>query len=288
MTRIYNNGNYQVHLLEDGTKKRLSLDGTFVPKRVETLDINLSYKCYQGCKYCYINASPEGNDCTSESLARLFFEYDIPKHTELAFNYNSEHPEFDKWYSGEYFGLEDYVTNLTINSNLLNKEENVTKFQSWIDKDRVKGIGVSTNKFIDNMPLKTNNIVYHTIAGITPVPEIVKMLEHNQKVLILGYKTLGRANKTIDLSEWNIRDILDVKMGIVSFDNLALEQLKLKDIVSNETWESHYMGEEGTTSFYIDLVSETFSQSSIDSEVKFTCKDLKIKDMFEIIKRRIR
>lgn len=284
MTRIYNNGNYQVHLLEDGTKKRLSLDGTFVPKRVETLDINLSNRCSIGCSYCYINATPTGRD---GDIANLF-DYGIPNGTELAFNYNGSHIDFDYIMDNAFNPFSNWIINLTINHKLLNIPTYKEKLQSWIDRKRVAGIGVSTNKFLPDFQLVSPNIVYHTIAGITPTTEIIKMLEANQKVLILGFKQLGRASTLPDLSSWNIDSILAIKKGILSFDNLALDQLDIKSRVSPQIWDAHYMGEEGTTSFYIDLVSETFSQSSIDSEVKFTCKDLKIKDMFEIIKRRIR
>ena len=274
----YINGNYQVEIKEDGTKIRTSLDGTFVPKRVETLDINLSNKCSVGCSYCYINATPQGLDGDFKKL----FNFDIPRYTELAINYNGTHEVFDNFMDRK--GTCDWIINLTINSKLLNSPDQVAKLQSWVDNRNLKGIGISTNTCID-VPLISDNIVYHTIAGVTPTTEIVKMLQANKKVLILGYKQLGRATTLPDLSTWDIDSILAVKKGILSFDNLALTQLDIKYKVSAELWENHYMGEEGTTSFYIDLVTNTFSRSSVDSSIKFDAHNLEVKQMFDIIRR---
>lgn len=275
---IYINGNYQVEIKDDGTKIRTSLDGTFIPKRVETLDINLSNKCSVGCSYCYINATPQGLD---GDFTRLF-DFDIPNYTELAINYNGTHEVFDRLMNSK--DTCNWIINLTINSKLLNNPEQVTKLQSWIDNTNLKGIGVSTNTCID-VPLISENIVYHTIAGVTSTEEIVKMLQANKKVLILGYKQLGRATTLPDLTTWDIDSILAVKKGILSFDNLALTQLDIKSKVSAELWENHYMGEEGTTSFYIDLVTNTFSKSSVDSSIKFDASNLTVNEMFSIIKR---
>lgn len=274
----YINGNYQVTIKDDGTKIRTSLDGTFVPKRVETLDINLSNKCNIGCSYCYINATPAGLDGDFNKL----FDFKIPKYTELAINYNGTHEAFDRFMSRK--GTCDWIINLTINAKLLNNSEQVVKLQSWIDNTNLKGIGISTNSYIE-VPLVSDNIVYHTIAGVTPTEEIIKMLQANKKVLILGFKQLGRATVTPDLSSWDTDSILAVKKGILSFDNLALTQLGIQSKVSANLWAAHYMGEEGTTSFYIDLVTNTFSKSSIDSSVKFDATDLTIKGMFNIIRR---
>ncbi len=49
----------------------------------------------------------------------------------------------------------------------------------------------------------------------------------------------------------------------ISFDNLALQQLAIKELISEEDWERLYQGEEGSQTFYIDAVSQTFSESSI-------------------------
>lgn len=274
----YVNGNYQVTIKKDGTKIRISLDGTFVPKRVETLDINLSNKCNVGCSYCYINATPQGLDGDFTKL----FRFNIPKYTELAINYNGTHEVFDDFMDRK--GTLDWIINLTINSKLLNNSEQVVKLQSWIDNTNLKGIGISTNTYIE-VPLVSDNIVYHTIAGITPTEEIIKMLQANKKVLILGFKQLGRATTVPDLTNWDIDSILSIKKGILSFDNLALAQLDIQSKVPANLWDAHYMGEEGTTSFYIDLVTNTFSKSSVDSSIKFDATDLNISSMFNIIRR---
>jgi len=280
MIHSYINGNYQVNIGEDGTKTRVSLDGTFIPKRVETLDINISNKCSVGCKYCYINATSTGEDGDID----LLDDMDIPYDTELAVNYNGFHPqmeEFTRWYSKQR------IVNITVNNALLSNSIEVKRIQSWIDSEKVKGIGISTNKFIPCAKLVSNNIVYHTIVGITPTSEIVKMLEANQKVLVLGFKQIGRGEAIqLNIKEWDITSILNVGNGILSFDNLALEQLDIENKIPSKVWEEHYMGDDGIASFYIDLVTKSFSKSSLDSaSFKLDFEDLKISEMYRIIRR---
>lgn len=276
MKRIYINGNYQVTIYEDGTKTRISLDGTFEPNRIETLDINISNKCNVGCDYCYINATPKGAE--ADLGFDSFEEMKIPKHTELALNYNGFHKQLDNFLDIYFY---EYIINLTVNNSLLHNKEELQRLQGWIDSEKVKGIGVSTNKFIPNLKLISTNIVYHTIVGITPVSEIVDMLKANQKVLILGYKQMGRGI-TNPPKIWDVTPILEIKKGILSFDNLALEQLDIQAKIPSTIWDSHYMGDDGTTSFYIDLVSKTFSKSSIET-VKYDINGQTVAEMYEFL-----
>lgn len=51
-------------------------------------------------------------------------------------------------------------------------------------------------------------------------------------------------------------------IGLVSFDNLALEQLAVKSLLSKEEWEQFYAGDDGSHTFYIDMVERKFAKSS--------------------------
>ena len=73
----------------------------------------------------------------------------------------------------------------------------------------------------------------------------------------------------------NTKDLLPSllnKFKCISFDNLALEQLEIKKLISKQAWESMYMGDDGEASMYIDLVERKFARSST-SEVRYDLED---------------
>ena len=69
---------------------------------------------------------------------------------------------------------------------------------------------------------------------------------------------------------------------VVSFDNLAIDQLKLRRIFSNKDWNEFYMGDDGQFTMYIDLVEEKYALSSTSIE-RFEIMD-DIVDMFNVVK----
>ena len=54
---------------------------------------------------------------------------------------------------------------------------------------------------------------------------------------------------------------------IVSFDNLALEQLHIKEQMSQGAWESRYMGDDGQFTMYIDAVKMEYAPSSVSKRM---------------------
>ena len=92
------------------------------------------------------------------------------------------------------------------------------------------------------------------------------------KMLILGYKTLRRGENflyshSLEIAEkqfWlkeNLSNLIPL-FKVVSFDNLAIEQLEVQKLLSPEEWEEFYMGDDGTMTFYIDMVNQQFAKSS--------------------------
>ena len=53
---------------------------------------------------------------------------------------------------------------------------------------------------------------------------------------------------------------------VISFDNLAITQLDIKRLMSEEDWEEFYMGDDGGFTFYIDMVDGTFGKNSLVTE----------------------
>ena len=81
----------------------------------------------------------------------------------------------------------------------------------------------------------------------------------------------------------NLADIIN-HFHVVSFDNLALEQLNVKRLLSKEQWDSFYMGDDGTYTFYIDLVNEMFGESSLITKDKMYPITNNITEMFQTIR----
>ena len=68
---------------------------------------------------------------------------------------------------------------------------------------------------------------------------------------------------------------------VVSFDNLAITQLDVKRLMSQEEWDEFYMGDDGTMTFYIDMVEGTFGKNSLATD-RFPIMD-SIDEMFQKI-----
>lgn len=112
------------------------------------------------------------------------------------------------------------------------------------------------------------------------------------KLLILGYKRFRRGydyyDYYMDVVETKIAALYDhlkevlTWFDVVSFDNLAIEQLDVKRPMSDDEWEQFYMGDDGTFTMYIDAVKEEFAVSSVSTE-RFPLEDNVMK-MFKKVK----
>jgi hypothetical protein len=299
--KIYNNGNYQVVIKEDGTKTRTTLDKEFKPKFPENIDINTSNFCTENCSFCYINASPQGKHGDMDALLELI---NNNSNTEFALNYaknsglqdilirvvkTERQAKFTKKPIGTRVrGYICSIVNITVNELTLRDSEVHQEIQEYLDLGVIKGLGVSTNTGTKST-IKSDNIVYHVITGITPVSVIEKIVDRGDKVLVLGYKQLGRAESNTLPSMFEGKKLFKKLLskpilGVISFDNLALAQLDIKSCVSTKVWKEHFMGEEGQFSMYYDLVTDTFSKSSTDREIKLKRNDRTVYDMFSIIR----
>ena len=257
----YVNGNYQVKIKKDGTKIRTCFEGHFKAKRPETIDVNLSNYCENNCDYCYLAATKEGE--TADVKKDKFFET-IPPFTELAVNFFNKKELLLK--NLEIFKKRKFLTNLTIHySDFIKNKEWLLELQK---KQLVFGIGVSVTSKIELKEFDNfENLVFHTIAGITPIDALKEL--KGKKVLILGYKTKGRAlGKELpnfkELKEELNRTFLKEWFEVLTFDNLAIEQLNLKEKIPKEIWEKYYLGEEGNASFYYDAVLKKAFKSSLE------------------------
>ena len=267
----YINGNTTVTIYDDGTKVRETEDDDFLPVFPENIDVKITNCCGWGCPFCHENSIPGGKH---GDVHHPIFDSLTPG-TELAIGGGNifEHPDID--YFLERLKNIGIVSNITVNQKDMYSESKIEKINYWMKNKLVYGVGISWDGTdVDDILKKIynpNNVVIHTIAGVHDLTKFKN--PHKLKVLILGYKTLRRgvkykSNNSVDekiafLKE-NIKDIMS-KFRVMSFDNLAIEQLDMKNNVSEEEWEKHYMGDDGTHTMYIDLPNNEFASSSTSS-----------------------
>jgi len=271
----YINGNYQVTILNDGTKIRYTPDDILVPTRPETLDINISNYCENNCPWCYLDASIEGK----HGNLNLELFNTIPPYTEVAINY-AKHPNLINFL--ERMKTRKVITNLTINQLDFNK--NWDKLLDWQIAGLFYGLGISITSTQLTKKIKYfDNVVAHTILGITSMHMYKRTSKRFNKVLILGYKNKGRGKQVVPSCKIDLPEIFNM-FEVVSFDNLGIEQAKVKNIIDKEDWAKYFMGEEGSVSFYIDTVEAKFYESSTSDDEGTDVYNKSVKSMFKELK----
>lgn len=285
----YINGNYNVVLLNDGTKIRYNDLNNLTPSFAESIDCNITEKCDGNCGYCYLGCTVDGKHA---DLFQPFFDT-LHRGQELALNGNDlTHPQ-----------LEEFLIRMKDKGVICNLTVNQIHFIRCIDKLRdlnqrrlIYGLGVSLvnsndeklYKYLKEFP----NAVLHTIDGLLSSEDIYNLSDKNIKLLILGYKVLGRGDEyyhkhhteiehNINWLKDNIIFLRD-KFEVISFDNLAIEHMDLKNKVSRGVWDYFYMGDEGSYTFYIDAVNKEFALSSLSPE-RYSLKD-NVDEMFMTIR----
>lgn len=290
----YKNGNVVTTIYDDGTKIHFTKDDEFKYAFPECMDVSISQRCDNGCEFCYYDCSPTGKH---GKLSGWKFFDTIRPYTEIAVNLQRPlNPDIKTFLEG--MKRRKVFVNITVNQNHF-MDNLIREFiGEAIADDLIKGVGISltdpTQKGFIEEAKKYPNTVIHVIAGITHPEDIGYLMGHGLKLLILGYKDVGRGKQYYDHSSTLIKDNIKwLKSGldeivsgfdVVSFDNLALEQLHIKNFLTSYDWEKFYAGDDGTFTFYIDLVKGVFARNSM-SRIVYTIGDKTIDDMFEIIKK---
>lgn len=280
-TYFYKNGNYCVEF--DGETKiyrAFRRNEELISDFPDSIDLKVSGRCRIGCPWCHESSTMEGKifdyNKTINILSQLP-EYPI----EIAIGGGDvlENPEeimeLIRWLNNK-----NYKPRLTVNIKSLT--QNITVEQETLLK-LVHTIGISINSYkeLDNFfknilqgsiknIILDKRLVFHVIAGLFPPEDMESVLKIGGKLLILGYKQFGRAEgtKIPDLSPTIsvIPELLKRPIGTIGFDNLAIEQLGIKGMIDKKTWESYFMGEEGSHSMYIDAVEGKFAKTSRSHE----------------------
>lgn len=288
LLNTYKNGNYKVVLFDDGTKIRQTNEDKFISSFPECIDLKITNKCDMGCKYCH-----EDSTITGEHGDILDAEFinTLKPYTELALGGGNVlcHPNLIEFLT--ILKAKNIIANITINQVHFSVYKELIQY--ILDNELIKGLGISLTKspdeeFISEIK-KYSNIVIHVINGVVQLADLRKLYNQGFKLLILGYKQFRRgedyfSSDVIINKQIIYHNIEEINKGfkVVSFDNLAIKQLNLRRLFSDEEWQEFYMGDDGQFTMYIDLVKRHFAKNSI-SVNRYDLLD-NIENMFQKVK----
>lgn len=264
--KSWKNGNYYIDIHECGTKIRYVYENidNLQPEFPESLDVKITDYCDLGCKYCHENSTIYGKHADIDVLINRL--KDIPA-CEIAIGGGNplSHPKLKELLIKLI--KNNFIPSLTINEKSIGN--NIGLLNDLVSENLINGLGISWMG--GNQIYEYKNSVAHVIAGIHTFDDILKALKVYSKVLILGYKTYGRGilykniniDNNINYLKENLWKLMLNVHNIISFDNLAIEQLEVHKILKKEQWDKFYMGDDGKFTMYYDAVEDKFAQSSI-------------------------
>lgn len=282
----YQNGNYQVTIYSDGTKVRETEADEFRPQFSENIDIKITNYCDANCAWCHEKSTVLGEHA---DLDAPFLDTLMPG-TELAIGGGNPLSHYQIIPFLEKLKERGVIANITVNQFHIVQPQFKAVVDYLVAEKLVWGVGLSmktpTQEFID-IAKSYKNAVIHTIGGINPVSHYETLAGNNLKVLILGYKTFGRgieyASPHVAMKLQNLYDNLARLLSgfsVVSFDNLAIEQLNPKRFMPQKMWDEFYMGDDGSHTFYIDMVKMQYGKNSTAPE-RYEIGNKSVEQMFQ-------
>ena len=278
----YKNGNYNVSIFSDGTKIRQNNLDYFEPDTIESCDIKITNKCDRNCKFCHEASSNFGKH---GDILNVPFLEKLHPYCELAIGGGNPltHPDLDA------FLLKckerRHIPNVTVNQVHFEKE--FDRIYKMCQDRLIFGLGISlvnlTPQFIEKVK-KIPTAVIHVINGLVTEDQLRQLKDNGLKVLVLGYKEFRKGKKlyeempqVINYGISIIKNLLPTIIeegwfNVISFDNLALKQLDVRSLMSQEQWDRFYMGDDGlegsqtSATMFIDLVKGEFAKNSCAEE----------------------
>lgn len=266
----YKNGNFHVAIFDDGSKIRETNDDEFVPDFAENMDIKICNVCDVFCPFCHEGSTKNGKlgDILNEKFIDTLHSY---QEVAIGGGDVTSHPDLIPFL--QKLKEKKVIANITVNQVHFERKQELIK--KLVDEKLIYGLGVSLVNPTDHFLKLTKqypNAVIHVINGILSESDVEKLQNNDLKMLILGYKHLRRGNEYFEADQtevenkqrWlyeNLESLVD-KFKVVSFDNLAIEQLQVKRLLSQEEWDKFYMGDDSEFTYYIDMVERRFAKSS--------------------------
>lgn len=294
----YQNGNYTVRIFDDGTKIRENDLDYLRPDFPESMDIKITNHCDRNCPFCHEASTLNGKH---GDILNLPFINTLHPYTELAIGGGNplSHPDLVPFL--RKLKERKLIPSMTVNQ--VHFLQNLALLKQLTDEKLIYGLGVSyTPELVSGGKLHLNcalrrfpNAVVHVINGVISVEELKTLAGYGLKLLILGYKdfrkgadNLSANHEKIQVRQKELYDMLPEIINkewfkVVSFDNLAIRQLDVKRLMSEEAWRQFYMGDDGGFTMYIDAVNEEYAVSSVSTERYKLRND--IQEMFETIRK---
>lgn len=295
MKKYYINGNYLVSY-RDRTHTRnytaLRRNEEFVPEFPDSIDLKITNKCSNNCPYCHESSNSSGKSFNLQRTIEILDN--LPSGIEVAIGGGNIIECSD-----DFIKLCEYLTKRGISPRVTINHRDLEKFLELYNNllfnssSKRLAIGISIESYEDYLRcieiINTTNtscfyltFVYHIIVGIFPYNDLEKLLNATNglycskcRVLVLGFKQFGKAiNQEIkDLDSWRetISSIVYKKRKnyinpdseyILGFDNLAIDQLNIKDLLLKSEWEAYFMGQDFSHTMYVDAVREEFAPTS--------------------------
>ena len=264
----YRNGNYNVAIFDDGTKIRYNNSNSLIPEFVESMDMKISNYCPFNCPMCHEKSSEDGE--YGKILHHPFIKT-LHSGTELALGGGAVtyHPDLIPFL--EELKEQGVLPSITINQ----REWEETKIDYLINNQLIYGLGVSFTNVDDEVwdkILSYPNAVVHLIAGYHSRDVFEYFANKGAKILILGYKNWGRGedyfknySNQIMVRMRELKEILPTlftRCKVVSFDNLSIKQLDIRNVIGEEKWKEFYMGDDGQYTMYVDMVKQECAKLS--------------------------
>lgn len=262
----YQNGQTCVTIFSDGTKIRNIEQGS-IPCFPESIDVKITNWCDAGCSYCHENSTKQGKHADLQKTVDLLKQ--LPSGVEIAIGggHPIAHPDFENFV--RELSSHGVICNVTVNETHFQKSKAL--LEQLISDKCIYGVGYSYSKIPCEWDYE--NLVNHVIVGNTNYTELEKLTKVCKKVLLLGYKmNTGRGavyfRKYSQSVENNIQSwyrclFYAVRKAHISFDNLAIEQLKpIRLFKTVEDYQNMYMGDDGTYTMYMDAVEQIYAKSS--------------------------
>ena len=188
----YKNGNYNVFLMDDGTKIRMNKLDNLTPSFAESIDCTITTKCNGGCPYCYLGCNENG---VHADLNQPFFDT-LHAGQELALNGNDlSHPDLVPFL--KRMREQGVICNITVSQKHFVEMHGAVYLLSRLGL--IHGVGVSLTDSNDprlyNMLKDFPNAVIHTIDGLLTQEDIYNMAYRGNKIIIHGYNRIGRGEE---------------------------------------------------------------------------------------------
>ena len=247
----------------------------------ESIDIKITERCDNDCPFCYENASKVGRHCGYLDFTKMIDE--ISGHTaEVALGGGNPllHPHILDMLD---HAIDCHVlpaitvrdTDMLVfleNTELTPQMERIFDCAavglSFSDLDTIEKVFELSNQWFR---YKRISYTVHFINRVHVIEDVLQHTERNEwnDVLILGYKDCGRgATYKPEHGDMGAKTLLNLPdfYGNVMFDNLAVEQLEVRNHVSDSEWKMFFGGHDGEYTMAVDLVNMRFAKNSYASE----------------------